>query len=148
MIKKAMFQLVMLIAAMLLAGHAFATSSESQRPSATTNDMASIHAAVFDYFDGINTKNRERIEWAFDPSAQLKSPAGNGKVKVEPIADAVARWMSDTPQSRVGEILAVEITDGQVARVVFDFDEAYIDFLTLLKLDGQWKIVDKVFIDQ
>ena len=44
-------------------------------------DMTAIHAAVFDYFEGINEQDKGRIERAFDPSAQLKSPTDNGAVQ-------------------------------------------------------------------
>ena len=111
-------------------------------------EVAAVQATVYDYFDGINTKDRARLESAFDTSAQLKSPDGDGAVNVEPIADAIARWMGGEAQSRKGKILALEITDNQVAQVVFDYDGIFVDFLTLFKLDGQWKIVDKSFIPQ
>jgi hypothetical protein len=111
-------------------------------------EVAAVQATVYNYFEGINTKDRARLESAFDTSAQLKSPDGAGAVKVEPIADAIARWMDGKAQSRKGKILAFEITDNQVAQVVFDYDGIFVDFLTLFKLDGQWKIVDKSFIPQ
>ena len=115
---------------------------------AADSEVAAVQATVYDYFEGINAKDRARLENAFDTSAQLKSPDGDGAVKVEPIADAIARWMSGEAQSRKGKILALEITDNQVAQVVFDYDGIFVDFLTLFKLDGQWKIVDKSFIPQ
>ena len=105
-----------------------------------------IQTVVFDYFDGINTKNRKRIERAFSKTAQLKSPAEDGTVKFEPIADAIERWMEGKAKERIGKVLSIKVTEGQVAEVKFDFDGEFIDFLTLMKLNGQWKIVDKVFI--
>ena len=111
-------------------------------------EVAAIQAAVFNYFEGINEQDRARLEGAFDTSAQLKSPDGDGAVKVEPIADAIARWLSGEAQQRTGKILKLDITENQVAQVVFDYDGIFVDFLTLLQLDGQWKIVDKVFIPQ
>jgi protease I len=129
----------------LTAGDANADDAKGH---AGDEEVAAIQAAVFDYFEGINEKDRTRLESAFDTSAQLKSPDGDGAVKVEPIADAIARWMSGNPQQRKGKILKLDITEDQVAQVVFDYDGIFVDFLTLLKLDGKWKIVDKVFIPQ
>jgi len=106
-------------------------------------EVAAVQATVYNYFEGINTKDRARLESAFDTSAQLKSPDGAGAVKVEPIADAIARWMDGKAQSRKGKILAFEITDNQVAQVVFDYDGIFVDFLTLFKLDGQWPVEDR-----
>ena len=140
------FQLIILLVglALLIAGNAIAGGHKQ----AGDEEVAAIQAAVFNYFEGINEKDRARLESAFDTSAQLKSPDGAGAVKVEPIADAIARWMDGKAQSRKGKILAFEITDNQVAQVVFDYDGIFVDFLTLFKLDGQWKIVDKSFIPQ
>jgi len=136
----------------LLAGLALFTAGDAIAGEAKGHnddeEVAAVQATVYNYFDGINTKDRARLESAFDTSAQLKSPDGDGAVKVEPIADAIARWMGGEAQSRKGKILALEITDNQVAQVVFDYDGIFVDFLTLFKLDGQWKIVDKSFIPQ
>jgi protease I len=129
--------------AVLTSGDAIADESKGQHGD---KEVAAIQATVFDYFEGINELDRARLESAFDTSAQLKSPDDEGAVKVEPIADAITRWMSGKAQQRKGKILRLEITDEQVAQVVFDYDGIFVDFLTLLKLDGQWKIVDKVFV--
>jgi len=110
------------------------------------DDLSAIRDTVFDYFDGINTVDRERLERAFDASAALKSVDESGSLVVEPIADVKERWMRAEVAERSGEILSVDMAGGQVARVVFDFDGAYVDFLTLAKLGGQWRIIDKVFI--
>jgi len=129
------------IRAMLIAA-ALAVSGAAS----AADDMAAIRATVFDYFEGINEKDRERLERAFDEGAYLKSVTDDGTVRAEPIADAIARWMKAEARSRSGAILSVDVVDGRVARVVFDFDGDYVDFLTLFKLDGEWKIIDKAFI--
>ena len=131
--------------ALLTTGDAIADESKGQDGD---KEVAAIQAAVFNYFEGINEKDRARLESAFDTSAQLKSPDGDDAVKVEPVADAITRWMSGKAQQRKGKILKLDITEDQVAQVVFDYDGIFVDFLTLLKLDGKWKIVDKVFIPQ
>ncbi|EED30478.1 conserved hypothetical protein [gamma proteobacterium NOR5-3] len=110
------------------------------------DDVAAIRATVFDYFDGINEVSLVRLERAFDENAALKSVDQAGGLSVEPIANAIDRWMQGDPAQRRGEILSIDLSDGPIARVVFDYDGAYLDFLTLAKLQGQWKIIDKVFI--
>lgn len=109
-------------------------------------DLAAIRATVFDYFDGINEVSRERLERAFDASAELKSVGGDGDIVAQPIDVVIERWMAKAPAEREGEILSMDVTDGEIARVVFDYNGDYIDFLTLAKLQGRWKIIDKVFI--
>jgi len=113
---------------------------------AAEDDFSAIRAAVFDYFDGINEVNRERLERAFDASAALKSVGEDGLIRVQPIDEVIERWMAKVPEERRGEILSIDVTDGEIARVVFDYNGDYVDFLTLAKLKGQWKIIDKVFV--
>ncbi|TCO76081.1 nuclear transport factor 2 family protein [Chromatocurvus halotolerans] len=110
------------------------------------DELAAIRDTVFDYFEGINQVDRDRLERAFDPSATLKSVDASGALVVEPIADAMARWMQGQATERRGDILSIDMAGGQVARVVFNFDGDYVDFLTLVKLDGHWRIINKVFI--
>jgi len=110
------------------------------------DELQAIRDTVFDYFEGINQVDRDRLERAFDPSAALKSVDESGALVVEPIADAMARWMRGQVTERRGDILSIDRAGGQVARVVFDFDGDYVDFLTLVKLNGHWRIIDKVFI--
>jgi hypothetical protein len=141
-----LLSLILLVGlALLTAGHVIADEAKGHTGD---EEVAAIQAAVFNYFEGINEKDRARLKSAFDTSAQLKSPDGDGAVKIEPIADAIARWMSGKAQPRKGKVMRLDITEGQVAQVVFDYDGIFVDFLTLLKLDGRWKIVDKVFIPQ
>ena len=109
-------------------------------------DFAAIRAVVFDYFDGINEVSRERLERAFDPGAELKNVGADGTIVAQPIDEVIERWMAKQPAARDGEILSIDVTDGEIARVVFDYNGDYIDFLTLAKVKGEWKIIDKVFV--
>lgn len=115
-------------------------------PASTADDFSAIRIAVFDYFEGINEVSRERLQRAFTETAALKSIGDSGELLVEPIAEAIARWMKNTPKKRSGRILSVDVLAESIARVTFDFDGAYLDLLTLAKLNGEWKIIDKVFV--
>lgn len=137
-VRRSLFGLLRLL--VLVAGLSAAVSTSA------ADELQAIRDTVFDYFDGINQVDRERLERAFDPGAALKSVDASGALVVEPIADAMARWMRGQVTERSGEILSIDVAGGQVARVVFDFDGDYVDFLTLVKLDGHWRIIDKVFI--
>ncbi len=127
---------------------AFALLSTLAAPSswADGEDFSSIRAAVFDYFEGINEVSEERLRRAFDPSASMKNVGEDGSINAQPIEDVIARWLTKTPEARTGEILSIDVTDGEIARVVFDYNGDYLDFLTLAKVRGEWKIIDKVFV--
>lgn len=110
------------------------------------DDFSAIRATVFDYFDGINEVSEERLLRAFTDTAALKSIDESGELLVEPIADAIERWMKNAPKERSGRILSIDVSGESIARVTFDFNGTYLDFLTLAKLHSQWKIIDKVFV--
>lgn len=137
--------LFVLFSAICLAGEtpSSVTSRDSQ-----SEDIAAITRTVFDYLEGINRVDRQRLESAFHASATLKSVGESGGLVVEPIAEAIARWMQGSPTVRSGRVLAVDLAGPQIARVVFDYNGEYTDFLTLAKVKGKWRIIDKVFIPQ
>ncbi|WP_008292919.1 nuclear transport factor 2 family protein [Congregibacter litoralis] len=112
----------------------------------SADDIDGVRAAVFDYFEGINEVSEVRLKRAFADTAALKSVGEKGDLRVEPISAAIGRWLAGTAKQRRGSIVSVDLSGYPIARVVFDFDGAYTDFLTLAKLKGQWKIIDKVFI--
>ncbi|MGR5130896.1 nuclear transport factor 2 family protein [Vibrio alfacsensis] len=111
-------------------------------------EVSAVVETVYNYFEGINTKQEKLIENAFDKNAQLKYVSNkNEEVKVELISDAINRWMGNDAQHRTGKVLSVDV-DGDIAHVVFDFDNAFIDYLTLANMNGQWQIIDKVYVDK
>ncbi|WOJ97033.1 nuclear transport factor 2 family protein [Congregibacter brevis] len=114
--------------------------------SVRADDMSAVRSTVFDYFEGINEVSFSRLQRAFSETAELKSVSESGELVAEPIEAAINRWMKGKPQEREGRILSVDLSGDPIARVVFDFDGAYVDFLTLAKLRGEWKIIDKVYI--
>ncbi|MFT4769966.1 MAG: hypothetical protein ACI8RN_003120 [Glaciecola sp.] len=115
-------------------------------PVAADDEFTAIRATVFDYFEGINELSLDHLQRAFDANAALKSVDASGTLVVEPIADAIDRWMQSDAVQRRGKILSIDLSGGPIALVVFDYDGAYVDFLTLARLQGQWKIIDKVFV--
>jgi protease I len=142
-------RLLQAAAALLLVPAALLGASDRSefRPGAGQHaDSAAIRAAVFDYFEGINEVDEVRLRRAFAAHANLKSVSASGQLNVEPIEAAIGRWLAAAPQARSGAILSLDVADGGVARVVFDFDGRYTDYLTLMRLAGEWRIIDKVFV--
>lgn len=129
---------------------AFASSDEKA-------DRAAIEAAIQDYFDGIGAADAERLNRAF--AADKAAMVGvvkhqNGARELMKFADmeqVIANWAGDpNPEGvgRDGEILDVKIVDGQIAMVMFRYKDEYYDVLTLVKIDGAWKIATKTFVQR
>lgn len=111
-------------------------------------DEAEIRAVVEKYFEGMMTGSPETLAEAFDPDAFLIGP-GRGV----PVRIAFDRWSSgmdeplDDLDQRVNRIASVDVTgDAAVAKTVLEWPEVrYVDYLSLLKIDGEWRIVNKIW---
>ncbi|WP_415883886.1 nuclear transport factor 2 family protein [Neptuniibacter sp. QD34_54] len=116
---------------------------------AIDDDFTMIQSIINTYFTGLYQGNSDQLKAIFHPTAMLKSP-GNFR--------SLERWLEDvktraTPKS-LGQpfnfkILSIEIIQDQ-AMVKLEcplFDYFYIDFLGLLKEQGRWLIVNKMYTD-
>ena len=142
----------LLIGAILLAGGAVAHDHGAK---AADPDKAAVKAAVFDYFEGQGEASLERLERAFHPDASmfgvLPNDDGEQALRVWPnMSDVVKNWAANDnpPGERDGEILSMDIVDGRIAVVQFRSTDRFYDSLTLVKIDGEWKIAAKVFVLQ
>ena len=126
----------------LLFCFAIAASSYAQ------NDEAGARACLENYMSG----EGERVEKAFHPSATMKYiDAASGEFKDVPIADYIARVKANTTKSdRKIEVVALNI-EGNAAqgKIKIETDKFILyDYMNLLKINGEWKIVSKIFSRQ
>ena len=120
------------------------------------NDYALIQETIFDYFEGYMTKDRSRFEGAFclgiaSNISYWKNEAGEQELTTCLIDDEIEAWMSPehTPYgSGEGKIIAMHIFSKEGATVTFDFGGRFIDTFQMVKIDGRWKIANKLFVDQ
>jgi len=118
-------------------------------------DYAAISTTVTDYFEGYKAKDRARLERAFavevaNLMGYRKGPDGRRVLSSEPIRSVIDRWTSaaHTPLPLgEGKILSVNIFSEVAAGVVFDFGGVFLDEFQMAKIDGQWRIVNKFFVD-
>lgn len=94
----------------------------------------------------------ERVEKAFHPSATMKYlDPQSGEFKDVPIADYIARVKSNTSKTeRKIEIVSLDI-QGNAAngKIRIETDKAILfDYMNMLKINGEWKIVSKIFSRQ
>ena len=113
-----------------------------------------IAAVVEKYFRGVTTVNMQLLEEAMDAEAtHLKSVItgadGVEKINTESGADAMQRWAKGSAKQAKGEIIALDVLDDRIAIVKFDFrlgEKRFLDILQLVKMNGVWKIVNKMFV--
>jgi len=119
------------------------------------SDYDAIRATVFDYFDGIREADRERLERAFIlDQAHMKSYIRNYKGELVegavPITEVIDNeWaVGDGRPELEGHIVSVNIYNDVAAHAIFDFNGEYVDSFQLAKVNGQWKIMNKFFVNK
>ncbi|GEN13216.1 protease I [Myxococcus fulvus] len=116
--------------------------------SSTPNeDLAAIRAAVADYTEGVKSGDRARLERTFHPESKLLSVGPDGALATWAGTDYVASAVKSPFTGREDSVLQVDIAgSAAVAKVsVRTAKWDFIDYISLLKLDGRWRIVAKVY---
>ena len=113
------------------------------------SEFESVMAVVKDYFDGLHYGEVSKLRAIFHPDAFLKAPGL--RRSLEQWLDAVASRPipEQQGQSYDFKILSIEVIKDQ-AMVKLEcplFDHFYVDFLGLLKENGRWLIVNKMYTD-
>ncbi len=65
------------------------------------------------------------------------------------IRDAIKRWTSRPADKSWGKVLSIDIVDGHMAAATVEMiyrGHIYLDLLSLHKINGDWKIVNKLFV--
>jgi hypothetical protein len=138
---KPVLTILLLIAALLMAQPMTASAQAA-------NEEAAIRACLDNYtsFDG------NRLEKAFHPSATMKYIDNkSGEFKDVPIADFIARSKSNTTKiDRKITIVSINIEGPAAqAKIKVETPEVFIyDYMNMLKINGEWKIVSKIFSRQ
>ncbi|MBS4065425.1 MAG: nuclear transport factor 2 family protein [Chitinophagaceae bacterium] len=114
-----------------------------------TNEEAGVRACLENYMSGVG----DRVEKAFHPSATMKYvDVQSGEFKDVPIADYIARVKANTngPGKRNIEIVSLNIEGSAAqAKIKIETDKVILyDYMNLLKVNGEWKIVSKIFSRQ
>ncbi len=115
-------------------------------------DFAGVAAVVATYFDGLYFSDTRRLGQVFHPKAHYVCVT-DGTLLHRDMEDYFAVVDArPSPASRGevrrDEIVSVEFAGPVTARVVLRCaigTRAFTDFLTLIRLDGNWQVMSKVF---
>ena len=119
--------------------------------SARWADESAIRQTIQYYFDGGKNRDSLTLRKAFHPEARMLF-AREGKLVVVPIGEYITRVGSE--QLKPGEVDSTErkvvsvdvVGDAAVAKLELKRPNArLIDYMSLLKVDGRWLIVNKIF---
>ena len=138
--KTAVYVVTSLALGGLLTGYGITERSE---------DEAAVRQAVQYYMDGQEAGDGDTVAKAFHPDARL-THMRDGAVRIIPIEEYLG-WFRGEPAGDEAErerrIESVDITgDAAVAKVVLDYPgRTFTDYMSLLRVDGEWKIIHKNF---
>jgi len=129
-------------AALVLAG---AATAYAQEP-------AGVRAPLELYIKGHATGNGDFWRQAFHPSARIEG-IRDGKLfsrTIEEFAAGASGKPADDEAQRKRRIVSVEGTENAAfAKIELDYPKVkFTDYFTLLKVDGEWKIMSKVYHGQ
>lgn len=123
---------------------------KSTSQNSNQSDYEDVTNTVFDYVFGVASNDWDRIQQAFDtPKAQMKlitGEPGTEKVFVIPIEQVWEKIWSKLPPSptHTVEITGISVHEDRIAIVTLNNNDRYFDQLSLYKVNGAWKIYDKL----
>ena len=115
-------------------------------------EEAAVRAAIEHYFRGHSTGQGEHFRKVFHPDSKLYA-VRDGKLWMlmseEYAARAAGKPAADEAQ-RERWVESVDISgNAAVAKVILDYPQVrFTDYMSMLKIDGDWKIVNKTFSEE
>src|SRR5215213_892459 len=127
----------------VVGAHAF---GQTTKPDA---EEAAVRQAVQSYLRGLKFNDVESLKKAFWPDAKLFFVKKDGRLGQLTQSQWYEGFAASAGKEEKGElkITSVDIT-GNAASVKVEEDypgSVYVDYLSLLKFEGEWKIVNKIY---
>lgn len=114
---------------------------------AQETDLQFIEKTLNYYLSGFKNNDAETLSKAFHPTATMKW-SGESYKEVNAI-EALTKGMNGTPKKEkiITRVVSINATrNAASAQLEIEFPTfTYIDFMHVLKIDGNWKIVSKIF---
>ena len=115
-------------------------------------EEAAVRQAIEHYFRGHATGQGEHFRKVFHPESKLfwiREGKFAQRTSEEYIAGASGKPAPDEAQ-RKRRIESVDITgNAAMVKVVLDYPRVrFTDYMSMLKVDGEWKIVNKTFVSE
>ncbi|PRX54625.1 nuclear transport factor 2 family protein [Flagellimonas meridianipacifica] len=114
---------------------------------AQTSDYEAIAKTVNYYLEGGTNNDFETLKKAFHHDAKMKYIRGEDYTEVNAIEFFEKAIKPGPKQQRITKIEHINISGNAAnARLRIDYPNFYfVDYMNLLKIDGEWKIVNKIF---
>ncbi len=118
----------------------------AQSSSTEAADLREIEQVALDYLEGGRDADFNRLSGAFHDSARLQF-VKDGVYTEWAIADYLEGRKGAKPREATVKVHSVDLAGScAVAKVESDYGKVgFVDYLSLLKVEGRWVIVNKVF---
>ncbi len=113
-----------------------------------SDDYSGIVTTLNYYLDGGTNNDFETLKLAFHEDASMQFINGDGEhVSVNALEFFGSRMQPGPKSDRLTRITSIEYNGNAAsARIEIDYETfRFIDYMNLLKIDGEWKIVSKIF---
>ncbi|MEM9526253.1 MAG: nuclear transport factor 2 family protein [Bacteroidota bacterium] len=113
----------------------------------TSSDYAGVEKAVNYYLEGGTNNDFETLKKAFHETASMRYLTKDGYQDVNALEFFGSRMKPGPKSNRKTRVVHIDVAGhAATARLEIDYETfSFIDYMTLLKIDGEWKIVSKVF---
>ena len=131
--------------ALIVFSFGFATSAQNAEKDA-------VRVPLENYIKGHSTGDGEYMKKAFHTEGNLIF-VRDGKITTRSFADYIAGFSgkpaADEPQ-RKRSIESIDVVgNAATAKIILDYPTAKLtDYMSLLKINGEWKIVNKIFTSE
>ncbi|NAS12137.1 nuclear transport factor 2 family protein [Poritiphilus flavus] len=114
---------------------------------AQDTDREQIETTLNYYLEGGTNNDFETLKKAFHETATMKFMAKDGYKEVNALEFFGSRMKPGPAQDRTTKIESIDLMGNAAhAKLVIDYPSfSFIDYMNLLKVDGEWKIVGKIF---
>lgn len=110
------------------------------------DNLNDVKKVINIYFEGATNANIDLLKQIFHPVCVLRW-SDNGRLMENPRDNWFEWLMANGPFQRENTIEKIDVTGNAAAvKVICDLPTAqYVDYISLLKIEGEWKIVAKIF---
>ncbi len=139
----------MRIAPLLLVTALLAGGTQVTRAQAPATPEAQVRAVVERYLHGLKFNDTNDLEAAFWPDARLMFVKKDGSIGQLTQQEWYKMFAGAEGKEEQGtlKILAVDVTDNAASvKVIETYPKSvYVDYLNLLHINGEWRIVNKIY---
>ncbi|HAS42569.1 MAG TPA: hypothetical protein DCS93_18965 [Microscillaceae bacterium] len=109
-------------------------------------DKKAIAQTLQYYIDGGTNSDTAMLRKAFHPQARLQGVRG-GKYSERPIDQYIKIFKPGRKSNRTGRIVSINLMGNAAqAEVIIDYAKfRFVDYMQLLKVNKEWKIVNKIY---